>query len=416
MLRLEVLLNDLPVGELTKDTDLSYSFRFSNAYKESLRRPILGQRFEDNLDRIYKGKPGSLPAFFANLVPEEGMLRNLLGKHFNIRSGKDFDFLVALGGDLPGAVRILPEPDGTSVTTGGAAPEPESSTHPRSSDGGGTGLRFSLAGVQMKLSLVLANERLTLPGRDRLGRWIVKFDSAQYPKLPQNEHAMMEWAREAGFEVPECRLYPATSLDVPAAEHAPEGTSVLAVRRYDRRDSGTLRVHQEDFAQVIGYPPGLKYDHVKYEDMLTLSDRLMGRSAAQEFVRRLVLVVACGNNDAHLKNWSLLYPDGIQAQWTPLYDQISTLAWPRLDQGLALKLAATKSFRRLKMETFEVCAEKAGFPKAEMRTLVTTTLERLRAAWPNIQSRIELPDDHRDALEAHWRQVPVLKPFGPLSS
>lgn len=268
----------------------------------------------------------------------------------------------------------------------------------------------------MKLSLVLANERLTLPGRDQLGHWIVKFDSAQYAQLPQNEHAMMEWAREAGFEVPECRLYPVSSLDVPAAEYALEGTKVLAVRRYDRSETGDRRIHQEDFAQVIGCPPGLKYDNVKYENMLALSQRLLGRHAAEEFVRRLVLVVACGNNDAHLKNWSLLYPDGVQAQWTPLYDQISTLAWPQLDKGLALNLAATKSFNSLKIETFEVCADKAGFPRPEMRDLVTTTLERLREAWPRIQSRIELPETHRIALEEHWRRVPLLRPFGPLSS
>ena len=42
----------------------------------------------------------------------------------------------------------------------------------------------------------------------------------------------------------------------------------------------------------------------------TLAKAIVGPAALDEVVHRLVFIVACGNNDAHLKNWSLVYPDG----------------------------------------------------------------------------------------------------------
>ena len=35
-----------------------------------------------------------------------------------------------------------------------------------------------------------------------------------------------------------------------------------------------------------------------------------GEAGTVEFVRRLVFNALIGNGDAHLKNWSLIYPDG----------------------------------------------------------------------------------------------------------
>jgi serine/threonine-protein kinase HipA len=51
----------------------------------------------------------ALPAFFANLLPED-KLREAMEKHHaeTVRAENDFDLLVALGSDLPGAVRVVP--------------------------------------------------------------------------------------------------------------------------------------------------------------------------------------------------------------------------------------------------------------------------------------------------------------------
>lgn len=46
----------------------------------------------------------------------------------------------------------------------------------------------------------------------------------------------------------------------------------------------------------------------------------------QEFVRRFVAFILMGNTDAHLKNWALLYPDGVTPQLSPLYDPVCVTA------------------------------------------------------------------------------------------
>lgn len=75
---------------------------------------------------------------------------------------------------------------------------------PRSDDAGP--LRFSLAGVALKFSLLQKQDRLTLPAADQEGDWIVKMPDAGYPELPANEYAMMTLAGQCGIEVSEVRL------------------------------------------------------------------------------------------------------------------------------------------------------------------------------------------------------------------
>ena len=84
-----VTLNGLVVGHLTEDRQGRISFRLTDAYREMSNRPVLSQWFEDELDRVQHGKRGGLPAFFANLIPEPGPLRDLLEKSLHITPGDD---------------------------------------------------------------------------------------------------------------------------------------------------------------------------------------------------------------------------------------------------------------------------------------------------------------------------------------
>src|SRR5690606_13027497 len=117
-------------------------------------------------------------------------------------------------------------------------------------------------------------------------------------------------------------------------DYAEPNTHVLAVRRYDRDDGH--KIHQEDFAQVVNLAPKHKYDHVSYEQLIRLVDDILGGDGRDEMIRRLVFMIASGNGDAHLKNWSLVYRDQVHARLAPLYDQVATVAWPELPRTLAL--------------------------------------------------------------------------------
>ncbi len=329
--RYDVLLSELPVGVLAARDDGLVSFRFEATYRDDPMRPVLGQAFEDDLSKMYSGNAaGALPGYFANLLPE-GALRGVLERSLgDTVAGDDLSLLAALGDDLPGAVRLRPRPERP-------VPQPVS-TEPSDAGTGDehAGLRFSLAGVQLKFSMLAKGDRLTLPGHGVHGDWIVKLGTASYAHLVENEYATMEWARACGLDVPQTRLRDADALEGLPRQHAPEGSPVLAVRRFDR-PKGAARVHQEDFAQVMDKtrPPRgngrYKYDS-KIEAIALLVRTIVGEEAYFELIRRLAFVIASGNHDAHLKNWSL-----ILSRWA------NAASFAGLRSGLHGRLAATRS-------------------------------------------------------------------------
>ena len=401
---LDIFLGEILVGRLSEDGQGRASFRISEDYRRLPRRPILSQSFEDDLSKVYRSRRrDELPAFFANLVPE-GPLRELIEESLQVAPGDQMALLEAVGEDLPGAVELRPsrgEPD----HDGGNGHE-EEPVRPDAAAGSGL-LRFSLAGVQLKFSVLRQGDKLTLPVRAERGEWIVKLDSSRFPHVVENEMATLEWARAAGFEVPECHLESAEALAPPLQRHAIPERRVLVIRRYDR--DGSRRIHQEDFAQVTGLPPQLKYDHVTYEQLARLVKAIAGDEAYFEFVRRLVFVVASGNADAHLKNWSLLYPDGIEARLTPLYDQVCTIAWPEVAPELSLKLASLKSLKQVDERSFRRLAEIAGSDPVETLTVLQECLDRIARAWHESPASEVMPKDHVAVLRDYWASVPLLK-------
>lgn len=402
----EVLLNDVPVGLLAEDPTGRIGFQFSREDSAQGPRPVLSQSLEGGYERTWWGRrPGQLPAFFANLLPE-GRLRELLEESLGVREGDHLGLLAAVGRDLPGALSLRASPGEAALASppeepahgnGGDRPEP-------------AGLRFSLAGVQLKFSMLRGSGRFTLPAHDQRGDWIVKIGSPEYPFLAENEHAMLEWARLAGFEVPESLLLGAEELSA-IRKYIPEGTRSLALRRYDRQ--GTLRYHQEDFAQVVGSTPEHKYDFT-YDQLVVITQAIVGEQGYEELLRRLAFVVATGNNDAHLKNWALLYRDRVTPSLAPLYDQVCTIAWQALDRELALKFCGSRDFGRVSADSFRRLAHKARADPERAVMLARETVARLRDTWTRLQAETALPAEHAQALREHWERVPLLREVGDL--
>lgn len=407
----DVLLHDVAAGQIAHDDaqDRS-SFRFMEDYRRLPRRPVLGQFFEDDLRKIYSGKRGMLPPWFANLVPE-GALRDLLRQSLNLDTDADLPLLVAVGRDLPGAVEVLPAAIDAGLFSDTARQEGENDTRgyaPHSPVQTELALRFSLPGVQMKFSVLREQEKITLPMHGQLGDWIVKLDSRRFPRLVENEFATMEWARAAGFQVPECEIAPVEVLEPVLRPFTAEGTNVFLIRRYDR--VGTNRIHQEDFAQVVNLPPGLKYEQITYEGCAKLVRQIVGTDGYTEFIRRLAFMVASGNVDAHLKNWSLLYQDDITPVLSPLYDQVATVAWPdEIAMKWALKFAGTKEPYQINVAAFARIAEKSGGDVKDTIRIMQETIERTAAAWKTSRASEAMPRDHAERLREYWSRAPLLK-------
>jgi serine/threonine-protein kinase HipA len=108
---LEVLLNDLKVGTIVRTPGDFNAFSFEDSYRATGGFPVLSLSFRAATGGLRKDPEPvarALPAFFANLLPED-KLREAMEKHHagSVRAGNDFDLLVALGSDLPGAVRVI---------------------------------------------------------------------------------------------------------------------------------------------------------------------------------------------------------------------------------------------------------------------------------------------------------------------
>src|SRR5690606_11742668 len=126
-------------------------------------------------------------------------LRQWVCRQRGIRDNDSGALLQVLGHDLPGAVELHGD-------VGEAIDGPPEDLPPDT-------IRFSLAGVQLKLSMLLLQDRFTLAARGETGRWIVKVPGERFPELPAIEAATMAWARAAGYPVPKFRKLPIESIE-----------------------------------------------------------------------------------------------------------------------------------------------------------------------------------------------------------
>lgn len=396
MNRLLVELGGLPVGTLRRVGGDTWEFRFIPEYLEmgQAERPVLGQVFLDEPERAHRAT-SRLPRFFSNLLPE-GVLRDFLARETGTSARREPQLLAALGDDLPGAVTVRRDDEELE-----AAVEREES-RPASGDVRSGNLTFSLSGVHLKLSARHVGERWRIPERGRGGDWIVKFPVAAYPRLPENEHAVMTWARTSGIEVPETRLIHWREIEnLPAEWHFPEPLA-LAVRRFDRPAPG-VRVHQEDFAQVLNLYPEEKYDDYNYETLAARCLAIAGPEALDDLVQRLVFMVLSGNGDAHHKNWSLIYPDGRRAALSPAYDLVFTRVYA-FDK-LALNFGRSKDFHLVGRRTFRRLAERLGIDAGRMLEVVDRAASKIREAWRRLEPDTSLSSEARERLRRHLGEM-----------
>ena len=251
-------------------------------------------------------------------------------------------------------------------------------------------LRFSLAGVQLKFSAAAeASGGLTIPAHGVGGSWIVKLPSTRFDAVPENEYVMLQLARAAGIQAPAIRLVPVREIrGLPAAAARLAGNA-LVVERFDRA-AGGQRVHMEDFAQVFGEFPDDKYKHHSYANIASVLWAETGDEPTYEFVRRLVFSVLIGNGDMHLKNWSLLYPDGRTPTLSPAYDFVATFVYLPGDK-LALSFGGERGLSEITMDQVRRFADKARLPASPVWRIVQETKERTIGAWRTLEHKDVLP-------------------------
>ncbi len=389
---LAVHLRNRRIGVVNRLAGERQLFAFEQDYVDDPDRPTLSLSF--------KGRTGGLvtrvrpvtarvPPFFSNLLPE-GHLRTYLAEQAGVKPEREFFLLAALGEDLAGAVTVTPL--GAGRRDDEHRHDDDYSKDEQRQDGV---LRFSLAGVQLKFSAVMeASGGLTIPAHGVGGSWIIKLPSTQFPAVPENEYVMLELARAIGITVPAIKLIPIDEIHGLPPDVARLKGKALAVERFDRAPGGQ-RIHMEDFAQVFGVYPNNKYEGHSYANIASVLWAETGDIGTYEFVRRLVFSVLIGNAGMHLKNWSVLYPDGRKPVLSPAYDFVATRFYIPGDK-LALSFGDSRSLDQITLDQVRRFTDTAGLPMNPVWEIVRETVERTAGAWKTLAQRELLPADiHR---------------------
>jgi serine/threonine-protein kinase HipA len=399
---LDIYLGERKVGAITSLGGDRTVFTFDDDYVEDPARPTLSLSFKDamgDLIRDQRRTQTRLLPFFSNLLPE-GPLRDYLAERAAVNAKREFFLLWALGEDLPGAI-VVRGPDGEDLPP----PEGDGDDAPAHASAEAA-LRFSLAGVQLKFSAVgKAKGGLTIPVTGVGGDWIVKLPSTRFVGVSENEFSMMTLARAVGIDVPEIQL-----LGLDQIAGLPEGVGRLegaayAIRRFDRPDGGG-RVHMEDFAQVLGVYPEDKYNKATYRLIAKILWLETGEAGVAEFIQRLVFNALIGNADMHLKNWSLLYADGLTPTLSPAYDFVSTLGYIPDDKA-ALKVARTARWDGFNVDELTYLAGKAGLPERLVLKTARDMVSAFRESWMRERAHLPLPAGVADVVDGQLNLVPL---------
>jgi serine/threonine-protein kinase HipA len=234
-------------------------------------------------------------------------------------------------------------------------------------------VKMSVQGMQPKVSTVLHVNEGRMEIVDNGGRYIVKPPHLIYTELPENEALTMSLAANLDIEVPVSGLL----LNA-------DQTRSYFVRRFDRVGWGKQPL--EDFAQLSGATRDTKYDS-STERLIEIIDRFCTFPALErmKFLDRLLFAYLTGNEDMHLKNWSLITRDD-KVELSPAYDLLnSTIPNPKSREELALTLHGKKSNLRANDFWRYLAVERLGLAP----TLIEQTKARFSAACTAWPARIE---------------------------
>ncbi|MFT4580170.1 MAG: serine/threonine-protein kinase HipA [Nitrospinales bacterium] len=393
---LAVYLGDRQVGIINRLQGDHHIFSFVQDYIDDPNPPILSLSFKTSSgDMIAPTRPVKtrLPPFFSNLLPE-GHLASYLAQKIGVKKEREFFLLEALGLDLPGAVLIKPiEMSESAVSSHNEARTIFSAEEKIT-------LRFSLAGVQLKFSAIAeASGRLTIPANGMNGSWIVKLPSTKFPAVPENEFLMMSLAHDLGINVPAVKLMPIKDIKGLPQDTGNFSGNALAIKRFDRGSKGE-RIHMEDFAQVFGIFPHSKYEKRNYSNIASVLWAEAGEDSTYEFIRRIVFSIMIGNADMHLKNWSLLYPNGLTPVLSPAYDLVSTVPYLPND-NLALTFGGSRSLNSITKDQVRRFVDKASLPMNKVWDIINETANQTIEAWHSLEQKDLLPPEILNQINEH---------------
>lgn len=266
--------------------------------------------------------------------------------------------------------------------------------------------RISLSGVQPKASLVVnRNHQLVKPVEGEHGTYILKPAPTSYALFerkycPANEHLTMQLA-----------------LQVYHLETAAnglcffrDGEEAYICRRFDVGPNGQ-KYQQEDFASLAGLTNAnggsdFKYSNLSYEECADIIRKYVKAAPVEilKFFRIVVFNYLTLNDDAHLKNFSLINRGDGEYHLAPAYDLINTslhLGMPRifaLDKGLFKEGMQLSDVRSVSRKDFEEFGRRTGLAPR----LVHRELDTFAAEFPIVKELIDHSFLSDDLKRSYW--------------
>ncbi|MEZ5012290.1 MAG: HipA domain-containing protein [Bacteroidales bacterium] len=233
--------------------------------------------------------------------------------------------------------------------------------------------KMSVQGIQPKLSAKLNIREEKFDIVDTGGRYILKPQHQYFPEMPENEDITMKLAGEIGLETPLHGLI-----------WSKDNTLTYFIKRFDRKGQSD-KVPVEDFAQLAGLTRETKYQY-SMEKIVGLIDRFCTFPAIEKLVlfKLVIFNYLTGNEDQHLKNFSVITEDG-KVKLSPIYDLLNTtIEFKEPVEEIALTLNGKKT-----QLTYDMLVNYFGLERCELTTRsVDKVLETISTAIPVWKSLI----------------------------
>ena len=257
--------------------------------------------------------------------------------------------------------------------------------------------KMSVQGVQPKLSAVLNIKEERFDIVDKSGRYLLKPQHYLYPQMPENEDLTMRLAASIGLDVP-----------VHGMIWAKDNTLTYFIKRFDRKGQKD-KIPVEDFAQLAGLSRDTKYNY-SMESLVKLVNAHCTFPAVEK-VKLFKLVVfsfITGNEDMHLKNFSIINQNG-KIEISPCYDLLNTtIEIKNAPEEIALSLKGKK-----KNLTKSMLINYFGGERCDLNDkVITSTVQTIFDALPGWIEYInnsflsdEMKEKYIDVVESRFERL-----------
>ncbi|MCF8373637.1 MAG: HipA domain-containing protein [Bacteroidales bacterium] len=262
----------------------------------------------------------------------------------------------------------------------------------------------TVPGVQAKLSLNLQKQKGSqVPDRFTIvglwGEYILKPPRPVYPSMPEIEDLTMHLAEQTKIKTASHSLIRLTS-----------GQLAYITKRIDRKKEHKL--HMEDMCQLTERLSEHKYKG-SYEQVGKVILKYTTNPGFDiiNFYELLLFCFLTGNNDMHLKNFSLLKDKDHNYSLCPAYDLLaSELLVEGDDEELALNLNGRK--KKIKRRDFVVAMKASGIDEKAISN-VFKKFEKAIPGWTEIIDHSFLPDAMKlrylDMIDRKIAQVEIAR-------